>query len=129
MRKILLIGGAVIILIVVSVVVYLFNKPHRDITQEDARHEIEAAEVVKLYQSSEQSANAKFLDHVILIGGEVSEVDSSSITLVSGVYCHMHEEESTAGIKPGDRVDIKGRVVGYDELFGEVRMDFCHFEK
>ena len=108
---------------------YLFNKPHRDVTQEDHRHEILATTLIADYHKSMDEANTKYLDHVILVGGEVTAIDSVSITLAPGVFCHMHEDESTEGVSLGDFVDLKGRVVGYDDLFDEIRMDFCHFEK
>lgn len=121
----------VVVLIIVAFLAYryVFHSPHRDITQEEVKHEIEAADLLSEYGNSVDQANAKYLDHVILVGGEVTAVDSTSITLAPGIYCHMHEEEIIDGIKIGDRADIKGRVVGYDDLFGELRMDFCHFVK
>ena len=129
MKRTLIISSFVIIIAAVAVVYYLFNKPHRDVTQEDHRHEILATTLIADYHKSVEEANTKYLDHVILVGGEVTAIDSVSITLAPGVFCHMHEDESTEGVSLGDFVDLKGRVVGYDDLFDEIRMDFCHFEK
>ena len=129
MKRSLIIFIALVLIGGVMAFFYVFHKPHRDVTTEEARHELEATAIIEEYERSVDSANALYLDNTILVGGEVVEVDSASIILAPGIYCHFHEGESTDGIKPGDRVDIKGRVVGYDDLFGELRMDFCHFEK
>jgi hypothetical protein len=125
--KRLLIIIAILVIGAFLAYLYVFHKPHRDVTSEDAKHEIESAAIIEDYERSVDSANAIYLDHTILVIGEVTEVDSTSIILAPGIYCHFHKDESTAGIAPGDRVEVKGRVVGYDDLFGELRMDFCHF--
>lgn len=113
-----LVGGVVAYL-------YVFHKPHRDLMEEDARHEIPAEQLLTDFTADGPAANTKYLDHVITVGGVVSNIDSASITLEPGVFCHFHEQAETSAIKPGDWVDIKGRVVGYDELFGEVKLDYC----
>ena len=92
---------------------------------EEASHQITSNELIEFYERSTDSANAVYLDHVVLIEGEVVEVDTASITIAPGVFCHFHSEADLSSVSAGDVVKIKGRIVGYDDLFGEVRMDNC----
>lgn len=121
-----------LIVIVVIVVVggllgyfYVFHKPHRNISSEKADFTESAADLVEAYKSNAESANAKYLDHVLAVKGTISEVDSSHVKLEEGVYCNLAKGAKSEDFIPGSSVQLKGRVVGYDELFNEVRMDFC----
>lgn len=118
---------ALIIIVLGGVLAYLyvFHKPHRDILAEEASHLITADALIEMYENSMDSANAMYLDHVVELEGEVSDVDSASITLMPGVYCHFHGEPGLEKVNKGDIIKVKGRVVGYDDLFGEVKMDYC----
>lgn len=128
MRK-LLIVLVFILLGAILVYLYIFHKPHRDIVGEKASLEISANTLIEHYEQSTDSANAVYLDQVVLLEGEVVEVDSASITMAPGVFCHLHSEADISSIKSGDVVKVKGRVVGFDDLFGEVRMDNCKLVK
>jgi hypothetical protein len=120
MKKLLWIVLAIVVL-GGSYAAYQFYKPHRDIVGEKAKHELGAADLVAKYMDDEQSANAVYLDQVVAITGIVSESDASHVKLESGVYCNGNFSE--ASLKEGDKVSVKGRVVGYDELFEEVTLD------
>lgn len=104
---------------------YVFHKPHRDIAGESAEMDVQAAMLVDEYSSDRVAADEQYLDQVIMVQGVVVEVDSTHLKLESGIYCDMHKDTDVSGLMEGDAIAVKGRVVGYDELFGEVRLDNC----
>lgn len=101
--------------------VYLFNKPHRDILGEKAELEISAADLIDKYIADENSANASYVDKVILVSGTISSIDSATVLFASGVSFSGDFKESTA--QAGDAVNIKGRILAYDELLEELSLD------
>ncbi len=100
---------------------YLWFKPHRDIQGEKAKYELSSTALSKAYADGQDGANEVYLDQVVQVSGKVEEVDETHIKLEGGIFCNG--QYSSASIKAGDQVTVKGRVVGYDELFGEVRID------
>lgn len=123
MKKIIWI---VLILSVVGILgyLYVFHKPHRDVQGEKAKYSIQAGELTNAYQSDMTAANELYLDQVVQVNGKVSELEENAITLEGGVYAtFLPEDFVEANI--GDQVAIKGRVVSYDELFEQVRLDNC----
>jgi hypothetical protein len=120
-RVLILIG--VSIAVGVGVTLYLWNKPHRDIQAEEVSVAITAQALLDAYTADQEAANTKFLDQVVEVKGVINEVDENHITLDPGIYCTMEEGFNGAGFTAGQRIAIKGRVVSFDELFGEVRVD------
>lgn len=100
---------------------YQYFKPHRDIQGEKPEFQLSGNELVRAYTSDENAANGKFLDKVVEVSGSVAEIDGAHIKLESGVYCNG--DFSQANLKSGDQAKLKGRVVGYDEIFEEVTLD------
>ncbi len=104
---------------------YVFHKPHRDIVGEEASLQLTAGSLVDQYSSDQQLANAEYLDEVLQVSGTVSEVGKDYIKLAEGVYANLSQAHSAEAVAEGDNISLKGRVVGFDELFKEVRLDNC----
>lgn len=123
MKKILWIV-VILLLIGVAGYFYVFHKPHRDIAGEKAELHLASSSLVQEYSSDEQSANAKYLDKVVEVEGVVAEQSPGALKLENGVFCSMLKGGGQE-VAVGAKVKIKGRVVGYDELFEEVKLDNC----
>lgn len=96
---------------------YLY-KDHRDIQGEAASMEVTSSELLQLFQTQ---PTPDALNKTILVSGSISEFDSLSITLDNSVHCVLME--STQDLAIGTVVQIKGRCIGYDELFEQVKID------
>ena len=96
---------------------YLY-KDHRDIQSEKASMEIQASELLMMFQSN---ATPELLNKTILVSGVVSERDSVSITLEGIVHCVLLDSNASADV--GESVSVKGRCIGYDDLFELVKLD------
>lgn len=120
LKKILKIAG-VLAVIGGAVVLYQFNKPHRDMVGEEASMEISASQLVTEYLADEEKANANYIDKVIAVKGVISEASSENIIMKSGVS--FSGDFSKSEVKVGQEVTVKGRITAYDELLEEVSLD------
>lgn len=120
LKKILKVA-AVLAVIGAGVVLYLFNKPHRDMVGEDASLEITSSELVTQYSQDEEKANATYIDKVIAVKGIVSESNTEMIILKAGVS--FSGDFSNSNVQVGQEVTVKGRITAYDELMEEVSLD------
>lgn len=125
MKKVILIVLVLAVLGGIGTYFYVFHKPHRDLANEEAAITEQANILADKFREDAQSANASYLDQVVEISGIAAEVHPDHILLEGGVYCTLSEDSQNPTVDPGSEILVKGRVVGYDDLFEEVKMDFC----
>ena len=125
MRKIILMILGVLLLGAAIGYLYLY-KDHRDVSKEEAAFQLTAETLVLDFQNDAVAANQKYLNQVIEVSGKVSEASDSTILLEPGIFAAFTEPAVAA--QPGMQVTVKGRCIGYDELFGEVKLDQCVFK-
>lgn len=101
----------------------LYNKPHRDIASEEAAFSLTADALFDAFEADEAAANAKYLDKVVKVTGEVAEVTENSAgqavititaanAMLGGVSATM-QEAGEADISEGETVTVKCRCTGY----------------
>lgn len=122
MRKIIITILGILLLGVIIGYLYIYQD-HRDIATEQSVFQLTAENLTLDFQQNPDAANKKYLNQVIEVSGKVTEVTDSIILLQPGVFAATKDINPTLSV--GDRVKIKGRCIGYDELFGEVKMDQC----
>ena len=107
-------------------VFFVYNKPHKDFSGAQADITLEAAKLYEHYQNNLSDANLKFLDKVLLVNGPVTELNSNLVIIGGNIVCSLDSSYVLdTGIKLDDKISVKGRCIGYDDLFGEVRIDHC----
>lgn len=99
---------------------YLY-KNARDISAEKPLYTIAAGQLAQEYLSYPQQAGQKYLNATIAVSGRVTSISGSGITLDSVVLCNLSTAVSRDRMNTS--VIIKARCIGFDELFGEVRLD------
>lgn len=124
MKKIILIAIVVLGLLAFGAYWYVFNKPHRDPGAEEAVFQMSATELAEEFEADQQAANEKYIDQVVAIHGVAMEVTEEFIIMDNVINCGL-KPGNKIQVQAGDEVTIKGRVIGYDDLFGEVKMDNC----
>ena len=92
-------------------------------SEEEAAHSIPADKLAGDYAANAQEADAKYLNKTLEIQGTVTEVRDSVMILDNAVFCGMHSAHENNNLNK--TITIKGRCIGYDELFGEVKLDQC----
>jgi len=122
MRKWILI--LVILLIVFIAYQYIFQN-HRDIQTESVSYNISTTELSKEFQINSNDSELKYLDKTMQITGSVSEFNDQSITLDETVFCLFKEPHSTL-LNLNEKIIIKGRFIGYDDLLEQIKIDQCY---
>jgi len=118
--RILLIVMAVLLLGGGSYVYYIWNKPHRDVTQEKGI-DISAQQLYDEFKANEAAANKKYLNKAVQLNGEVGDV---SVNQDSSVVVNFKTNDpifvinctfktSPGVLKAGDHIVFKGICTGY----------------
>ncbi len=112
----------------------MWNKPHRDIASEEATFELDASALLAEYQENAASADDNYLNQAIVVSGKVAEVKVNDVPnyLILGnssedgaVVCYMTSNQDISTFEVGQDVSVQGKVDGYDDLFGEVKLTEC----
>ncbi len=103
-----------------AVVLYVYLKPHRDVTQEKGV-QLSAQKLFDAFKANETEANTKYLDKAIELNGEVSDITTNQDgkTVVNFktndplfvINCTF--KTNPGELKPGQTIIFKGICTGY----------------
>ncbi len=96
---------------------YLY-KDHRNIENEVSVMEVEADDLHLMFQNSKVIS---VLDKTLTISGTITQIEGNSITIDDKVQCSFDHRIDQLIV--GDQVRVKGRCIGYDDLFEIVKLD------
>lgn len=102
---------------------HFLYKEARNIETEKPSFSINSSELIKDYASDVTKADSKFLNKTIEIKGKVTEVSDSTLTLNEKIFCQMTQIANPDLLHK--IISIKGRCIGYDDLFEQVKFDQC----
>ena len=105
--------------------VYEYNRPASNRTMESSTVAISAQELHSGFLSGDSLQCSEWLNQIVEVTGKVQSVEGATVLLVPGVVCTFEESPDGFPWLKGSEVTLKGRVLGFDDLFNEVRMDFC----
>lgn len=125
MKKGILVVLVLVILGGLGAYFYVFNKPHRDPSSETASYSLKATELANEFSANQEAANQKYVDKVVEVSGTVMEITDTYIIMDNVLNCSLVEGEDVSGIQAGDEITVKGRVIAFDDLLEEVKMDNC----
>lgn len=117
----------ILLLVIVIGAIIGYNyiyQDHRDIESETAEYVISADEIALEFSNDATVAEQKFLNKTIEVSGTITEVNDSDMTLDDKVFGQFLNS-SKRDVKLDTQVKIKGRVIGYDELLEQVKLDQC----
>ena len=122
MRKIIFISFICLALLGLGIYLYL-QKGHRNIETEKAEFVLSAEKLASDFQNDLTQANQTYLNQTIEITGNLKEISDSTLSLDPGIFCTFSKPIE---VKPTTtEIKVKCRCIGYDELFGEVKLDQC----
>ena len=105
--------------------VYEYSRPASDRTMESSAVTLSAHELHSGFLGGDSLQSAEWLNQIVEVTGEVQSAEGTTVMLVPGVVCRFEESPDRSQCLEGSEVTLKGRVLGFDDLFNEVRMDFC----
>ena len=116
------------IFIVLLMIVYaVWNKPHKNYSNTKPNITIDSSNFINEFETNSTLATEKYLNQIILVNGNVTDRLTKSVVLNNGIVCTFDSSSLKALglIQINDDVSIKGRFVGFDDLFEEIRLDHC----
>jgi hypothetical protein len=102
---------------------YAYHGGKRDLKSEKTAYTLTAKEIVGKFVANEVEANKKYLEKPVAISGKITSVNNKEIILDEVVVCVLTAVDSE--LIKGQTIVVKGRVIGYDDLMGNVNMDQC----
>ena len=119
------------LLIIVSAGIYFYYgflfKEARNIQSEMPDYTISATKLLEDYNADPKKADQLYLNKTIEITGIVTKETDSVLILENTVFCLFSQKVKSALIN--NKVTVKGKCIGYDELFQEVKIDQCTINK
>ena len=128
-KKIKIIGLllATSLLVGFSVFNYVFHGGARDLATEEAAFTVTSKNIAAEFSANVPVATKKYSDKAIAVSGIVTAVTDSIVTIDNTIICNFKTPNTT--IKNQQAITVKGRLVGFDDLMGELKLDQCAINK
>ncbi len=117
-NKILLFLSAIVIVTGYSTYKYIY-KPHKTI--ED--YEVKFVGTSEAFLKKVKEDAIVWQNVVVELSGTITSKDENGITMNTSIYCQFKKSASISQLKTGQKIEIKGRVIGYDDLLDEIKLD------
>ncbi|WP_348811372.1 OB-fold protein [Flavobacterium maritimum] len=121
--KIIILLVAVIGLIGFFAYNYVMHGGARNLTTEKTNFTVTSESITSEFTTNIQKANEKYLEKAVAIKGKITASNGNEVILDGIVICNFKSQDLS--IKKDQTVTVKGRVVGYDDLMGELKLDQC----
>jgi len=120
-RKYIFISIGLLILSVLAMYNYMY-KSHRDIATEKPDFKIASKFLAKEFSEDKKKATHKYINKTIQTYGKVTDIESGNFTLDGLIVCYT-DSVTIKEVTINNNVYAKGRSIGYDELFGLIKLD------
>lgn len=94
-------------------------KPHKTIEEQEISFKGEALGLLEMLQNNPD----QFQNNIVAINGVITSKDEKGIVLDDNVYCQFKDAVSLVNLKKGEALTVKARVIGYDDLLEELKLD------
>lgn len=117
----------IILVIVIVAAIFGYNhiyQDHRDIESEQAEFTMSSSEINQLFSKNSIAAEQKFINKTIEVSGLITDINSNDITIDDRIFCQFSDNLEPS-IDKDENIKIKGRVIGYDDLLEQIKLDQC----
>jgi lipopolysaccharide export system protein LptC len=115
----------IIVLLIIALIGYNYiYQDHRNIENEKAEFSLTSSKIAQQFLDDVTSAEQKYLNKTIEVSGLISDINSNDITIEDAVFCQFSNDTDTS-LKNNNTIKIKGRVIGYDDLLEQIKLDQC----
>jgi hypothetical protein len=105
-----------------SIYFYVY-KSHRDIATEQASYSLNAQEIISEFKTDFEKATTKYANQTIIIYGNITHLDLDSKIIMLQESISVTGVDGINDLKLQQKLTIKGRLVGYDDLLEEIVVD------
>lgn len=114
--------GLVIFIVVAAYAGYSYAyAPHTAITDMEVAFEGKATDFLEKIKENPESWTQG--EKVIKLTGVITAKDEKGISLNESIYFQLAEGTSTAELAETQKIRIMGRIIGYDDLLEELKLD------
>ena len=115
---------AIIFLAATGSYLYLFRE-HRDIKNEKPELIITSALIISEFIQEPSKSEQKYLNKTIQVSGIIKEINPRGLLLSDGIYCTLNDSLAHSSLNIETQITIKGRVIGFDDLLEQIKLDQC----
>lgn len=124
MKKTIIIASLVIILLLgLFTYQYVMHGGARDLSTEKAEFTLSSKAILDEFTTNQELSNKKYLEKAVAVKGTITDVNSTQIIVDNAIICILKNPNTT--LVKNQTVTVKGRVVGFDDLMGELKLDQC----
>ena len=102
---------------------YVMNGGARNLSTEETAYTVSSKSITKEFATNIEVSNKKYLEKAIAIKGTITQINGSQVIIDDSIICNLKDFDPS--ILKNQVVTLKGRVVGYDDLMGELKLDQC----
>ncbi|KIA85542.1 hypothetical protein [Flavobacterium sp. AED] len=124
-KKVKIIFVSLIVIAVVGLLGYnyVMHGGERNLTTEKTDFTVTSADITAEFTKNIDASNKKYLEKAVAITGIITSVNATEVIIDNTIICNLKKLDSST--KKGQTVTVKGRIVGYDDLMGELKLDQC----
>jgi hypothetical protein len=102
---------------------YVMYGGARNLSTEDTAYTVSSKSIANEFASNIEKSNKKYLEKAIAIKGTITKITGKEVIIDNTIICSLKDFDAT--IQKNQVITLKGRVVGYDDLMGELKLDQC----
>lgn len=127
-KKLKIIIGTLILILIAGGFTYnyVMHGGERNLESEDTEFKVTSVAIINEFTTNTELANKKYLEKAIAVSGKVTDVQPNQIIIDNVVICNF--KSAATPISKDQSITVKGRVVGFDDLMGELKLDKCFTE-
>ena len=112
-------------LLILFVLAYNYiYKEHRNIALEKPEHLVSAQLLFSDYQNDDVKANNLYLNKTIQVSGRITSITKNELVIDKTISCFF-DNSIEFPIQLNQNISVKGRLIGYDNLLEEIKIDQC----
>ena len=119
----IIISLVIILLLGLFTYQYVMHGGARDLSTEKAEFTLSSKAILEEFTTNQELSNKKYLEKAVAIKGTITDVNSTQIIVDNAIICILKNPNTT--LVKNQTVTVKGRVVGFDDLMGELKLDQC----
>ena len=115
---------ALFLFTIISGLYFYVNKDFRNIACEKSAYYVTATILQNDFNTCESLANKKYLDKTINVKGKITSINILDSTLeIDEKILVVCTDSISAKLAFNQQINVKGRFIGYDDLFHQFRLD------
>lgn len=95
----------------------------RDLASEAVDYAVSSQDISAEFTNNIDASNKKYLEKAVEITGRITSINAKEVIINTSIICNLKLPGQKYTI--GKIVVVKGRIVGYDDLLGDLKLDQC----